>query len=71
MERTDSYKHMFVLVVLDYVETLVDLVCHPGQLIPCSTKAILMSHIFVAGGSDYPENDSYDSPLEPSSPLCN
>ncbi|WOG85077.1 hypothetical protein DCAR_0104264 [Daucus carota subsp. sativus] len=71
MERTDSYKHMSVLVVLDSVETLVDLVRHPGQLIPCSTKAILMCHIFVAGGSDSPENDSCDSPLEPSSPLCN
>lgn len=70
MERTDSYKHMSVLVVLNSVETLVDLVRHPGQLVPCSTKAFFMSHIFVAGESNSPENDSCDSNLEPTSPLC-
>ncbi|XP_074333626.1 uncharacterized protein LOC141671328 isoform X3 [Apium graveolens] len=71
MERTDSYKHMSVVVVLDSVETLVDLVRHPGQLILCSSKAILMSHIFFSGGCESPDNDSCDSPLEPTSPFCN
>nr|DAD24908.1 TPA_asm: hypothetical protein HUJ06_026372 [Nelumbo nucifera] len=39
------------------------------QLIPCSTKAIVMSHVSAAGESDSAENDSCDSPLEPNSPL--
>ena len=71
MERTDSYKHMSVVVVLNSVELLVDLVRFPGQLIPCSTKAILMSHISASAESDSADNDSCDSPLEPNSPICN
>ncbi|KAF5179830.1 Mitogen-activated protein kinase kinase kinase [Thalictrum thalictroides] len=69
IERTDSYKHMSVIVVLNSVELLVDLMRFPGQLIPCSTRAIFMSHIAAAGESDSAENDSCDSPLEPNSPL--
>ncbi|KAK9128471.1 hypothetical protein Syun_017268 [Stephania yunnanensis] len=69
IEHTDSYKHMSVMVVLNSVELLVDLMRFPGQLIPCSTRAILMSHISAAGESDSAENDSCDSPLEPNSPL--
>ncbi|KAJ4729658.1 putative Protein kinase [Melia azedarach] len=69
MECADSYKHMSVIVVLNSVELLVDLMRFPGQLIPCSTKAIFMTHISAAGESDSAENDSCDSPLEPNSPL--
>ncbi|XWS33041.1 hypothetical protein CRYUN_Cryun22dG0043600 [Craigia yunnanensis] len=69
VECADSYKHMSVIVVLNSVELLVDLMRFPGQLIPCSTKAILMTHISAAGESDSAENDSCDSPLEPNSPL--
>ncbi|XP_043689067.1 probable serine/threonine-protein kinase SIS8 [Telopea speciosissima] len=69
VEPADSYKHMSVIVVLNSVELLVDLMRFPGQLIPCSTKAIWMSHIPAAGESDSAENDSCDSPLEPNSPL--
>lgn len=61
---------MSVIVVLNSVELLVDLMRFPGQLIPRSTKAILMTHISAAGESDSAENDSCDSPLEPNSPLC-
>uniref|UniRef100_A0A5B7C033 non-specific serine/threonine protein kinase n=1 Tax=Davidia involucrata TaxID=16924 RepID=A0A5B7C033_DAVIN len=70
MERTDSYKHMSVTVMLNSVELLVDLVRFPGQLMPCSNKAILTSHISATGESDSADNDSCDSPLEPNSPLC-
>lgn len=69
VQHTDSYKHMSVLVVLNSVELLVDLMRFPGKLIPCSTRAIFMSHISAAGESDSAENDSCDSPLEPNSPL--
>ncbi|KOM28920.1 hypothetical protein LR48_Vigan618s000200 [Vigna angularis] len=65
----DSYKHMSVIVVLNSVELLVDLMRFPGQLLPRSTKSILMTHISAAGESDSAENDSCDSPLEPNSPL--
>ncbi|KAL2331625.1 hypothetical protein Fmac_019206 [Flemingia macrophylla] len=68
IECQDSYKHMSVIVVLNSVEMLVDLMRFPGQLLPRSTKAVLMSHI-SAGESDSAENDSCDSPLEPNSPL--
>lgn len=60
---------MSVVVVLNSVELLVDLMRFPGQLIPSSTRAIFMSHIYAAGESDSAENDSCDSPLEPNSPL--
>ncbi|OMO89018.1 Armadillo repeat-containing protein 3 and Serine/threonine-protein kinase CTR1, partial [Corchorus capsularis] len=69
VECVDSYKHMSVIVVLNSMELLVDLMRFPGQLIPPSTKAIVMSHISAAGESDSAENDSCDSPLEPNSPL--
>ncbi|XP_011101390.1 serine/threonine-protein kinase EDR1-like [Sesamum indicum] len=68
MERTDTYKHMSVTVVLNSVELLVDLVRNPGKLVPCSAKAVVLSHL-SAGESDSAENDSYDSPIEPNSPL--
>ncbi|KAL7211624.1 hypothetical protein ACSBR2_014472 [Camellia fascicularis] len=70
MERTDSYKHMSVIVMMNSVELLVDLVRFPGQLIPFSTKAIFMFHISASGESDSADYDSCDSPLEPNSPLC-
>ena len=41
IECADSYKHMSVMVVLNYVELLVDLMRFPGQLIPRTTRAIL------------------------------
>ena len=69
VECVDSYKHMSVIVVLNSMELLVDLMRHPGQLYPQSTKAILLTHISAAGESDSAENDSCDSPLEPNSPL--
>ncbi|KAK8519350.1 hypothetical protein V6N12_025390 [Hibiscus sabdariffa] len=69
VESADSYKHMSVIVVLNSVELVVDLVRFPGQLIPRSAKAILMTHISVAVEIDSTENDSCDSPLEPNSPL--
>lgn len=68
MERTDSYKHISVIVLSDSVELLVDLVHTPGKLIPFSAKAVFLSHL-SAGESDSAENDSYDSPIEPNSPL--
>uniref|UniRef100_A0A1D1Y907 non-specific serine/threonine protein kinase n=2 Tax=Anthurium amnicola TaxID=1678845 RepID=A0A1D1Y907_9ARAE len=69
VESTDSYRHMSVVVLLNSVELLVDLMRFPGQLIPFSSKAIVISHISTAGESDSAENDSCDSPLEPNSPL--
>ncbi|PKI42772.1 hypothetical protein CRG98_036900 [Punica granatum] len=69
LQFVDSYKHMSAIVVLNAVELVVDLMRYPGQLIPCSTKAIFMTHIAAAGESDSAENDSCDSPLEPNSPL--
>lgn len=69
IECVDSYKHMSVIVELNSVEMLVDLMRFPGQLLPASTKAVLMTHISAAGESDSAENDSCDSPLEPNSPL--
>ncbi|MQL75434.1 hypothetical protein Taro_007818 [Colocasia esculenta] len=68
-ECTDSYRHMSVVVLLNSVELLVDLMRFPGQLIPFSKKAIVISHISAAAESDSAENDSCDSPLEPNSPL--
>lgn len=70
VECADSYTHLSVVVLLNSVELLVDLMRFPGQLIPFSTKAIVISHISTAGESDSAENDSCDSPLEPNSPLC-
>ncbi|XLR34333.1 hypothetical protein S83_062233 [Arachis hypogaea] len=69
VECIDSYKHMSVIVELNSVEMLVDLMRFPGQLLPRSTKAVIMTHISAAGESDSAENDSCDSPLEPNSPL--
>ncbi|XP_078429220.1 putative serine/threonine-protein kinase SIS8 isoform X2 [Wolffia australiana] len=68
-EFSDSYRHMSVTVQLNSVELLVDLMRFPGQLIPFSTRAIVVSHIAATGESDSAENDSCDSPLEPNSPL--
>ncbi|KAG5517056.1 hypothetical protein RHGRI_037715 [Rhododendron griersonianum] len=70
MERRDSNKHMSVVVLMNSAELLVDLARFPGQLIPCSTKAIFLYHLSAAGESDSADNDSCDSPLEPNSPLC-
>ncbi|KAL8460669.1 hypothetical protein ACS0TY_031475 [Phlomoides rotata] len=69
MERTETYKHMSVAVVLNSIEYLVDLARNPGKLIPSSAKAVFLSHL-SAGESDSAENDSYDSPIEPNSPVC-
>ncbi|CAM8982855.1 unnamed protein product [Rhodiola kirilowii] len=68
-ESFDSYRHMSVIVMLKSVELLVDLMRFPGQLIPQSSKGILLTHMSAAGESDSAENDSCDSPLEPNSPL--
>lgn len=68
MERTDSYKHMSVIIALNSLEFLVDLVRNIGKLIPCSDKAIFLTHF--SAKSDSAENDSYGSPVEPNSPLC-
>ncbi|KAL9691984.1 hypothetical protein QQ045_012413 [Rhodiola kirilowii] len=68
-ECADSYKHLSVIVVLNSVDVLVDLMRSPGQLIPRSSKALFMSHIYGTGESDSTENDSCDSPMEPNSPL--
>lgn len=70
VEYTDSYKHMSAIVVLNSVESLVDLMRFPGKLIPFSAKAIFMFHFSAAGESDLADYDSCDSPLEPNSPLC-
>ncbi|KAL6546502.1 hypothetical protein OROMI_022223 [Orobanche minor] len=69
MERTDTYKHISVIVVLNSVEFLIDLGRNPGKLLPCSAKAVFLSHL-SAGESDSAENDSYGSPIEPNSPIC-
>ncbi|XP_022898729.1 serine/threonine-protein kinase EDR1-like isoform X2 [Olea europaea var. sylvestris] len=69
MEQADSFKHMSVIVVLNSVEHLVDLVHFPGKLIPSSAEALFLTHL-PTGESDSAENNSYDSPTEPSSPLC-
>lgn len=68
MVRSETYKHMSVAVVLNSVEYLVDLARNPGKLIPSSAKAVFLSHL-SAGESDS-ANDSYDSPIEPNSPVC-
>lgn len=59
---------MSVIVILNSVELLVDLARNPGKLLPCSAKAVFLSHL-SSGESDSAENDSYDSPIEPNSPL--
>ncbi|XP_071930580.1 uncharacterized protein [Coffea arabica] len=69
MERTDSYKHMSVTVFLDSVEFLVDLVRVPGKLTPCTSEAIFFSHMIASRESESALN-SYDSPMEPCSPIC-
>ncbi|CAA7408577.1 unnamed protein product [Spirodela intermedia] len=69
-ELADSYRHMSIAVLLNSVELLVDLMRFPGQLIPFSARAIVLSHISTAVESDSAENDSCDSPLEPNSPSC-
>lgn len=68
MQRADADRHMSAIVVLNSVEYLVDLGRNPGKLVPCSAKAVLLSHL-SAGESDSAENDSYDSPIEPNSPV--
>ncbi|KAH6793011.1 Mitogen activated protein kinase kinase like protein [Perilla frutescens var. hirtella] len=68
MQQSDAYKHMSAIVVLNSVEFLVDLSRNPGKLVPCSAKAVFLSHL-SAGESDSAENDSYDSPIEPNSPV--
>lgn len=70
IDRTDSYKHISVIVALNSMELLVDLMRFPGQLIPRSSKEIFMSHICSTGEGDFAETDSCGSPLEPNSPLC-
>lgn len=68
LQRADAYKHMSAIVVLNSVEYVVDLGRSPGKLVPCSAKAVLLTHL-SAGESDSAENDSYDSPIEPNSPV--
>ncbi|KAL4563307.1 hypothetical protein LXL04_027347 [Taraxacum kok-saghyz] len=68
-ERTDSHRHVSVIVELNSTELLVDIVRYPGHLVPFSTKAVYMSHVYVIGQGDSGENDSCDSPIEPNSPV--
>ncbi|XP_041994279.1 serine/threonine-protein kinase EDR1-like isoform X1 [Salvia splendens] len=68
IQRSDAYRHLSAIVVLNSIEYLVDLARSPGKLVPCSAKAVLLSHL-SAGESDSAENDSYDSPIEPNSPV--
>nr|GFB82116.1 MAP kinase kinase kinase-like protein [Tanacetum cinerariifolium] len=67
-ERTDSHRHVSVIVELNCTEFLVDIVRYPGHLVPFSTKAVYMSHVYVIGQGDS-GNDSCDSPIEPNSPV--
>ncbi|KAI7733957.1 hypothetical protein M8C21_031963 [Ambrosia artemisiifolia] len=68
-ERTDSHRHVSVIVELNSNELLVDIVRYPGHLVPFSTKTVYMSHVYVIGQGDSGENDSGDSPTEPNSPV--
>ncbi|KAL1555987.1 putative serine/threonine-protein kinase SIS8 isoform X2 [Salvia divinorum] len=68
LQRSDAYRDMCAIVVLNSVEFLVDLAHNPGKLVACSSKAVLLSHL-SAGESDSAEYDSYDSPIEPNSPV--
>ncbi|KAF5764845.1 putative protein kinase TKL-CTR1-DRK-1 family [Helianthus annuus] len=68
-ERMDSHRHVSVIVELNSNELLVDIVRYPGHLVPFSTKAVYMSHVYVIGQGDSGENDSGDSPTEPNSPV--
>lgn len=69
MERTDSHRHVSVIVELNSNEMLVDIVRYPGHLVPFSTKAVYISHVYVIGQGESGENDSCDSPIEPNSPV--
>lgn len=69
LERTDLHRHVSVIVELNSAELLVDIVRYPGHLVPFSTKAVYMSHVYVIGQGDSGENDSCDSPIEPNSPV--
>ncbi|XP_071697237.1 serine/threonine-protein kinase EDR1-like [Rutidosis leptorrhynchoides] len=69
VERPDSHRHVSVIVELNSNELLVDIVRYPGHLVPFSTKAVYMSHVYVIGQGDSGENDSCDSPIEPNSPV--
>ncbi|GFP89600.1 serine/threonine-protein kinase ctr1 [Phtheirospermum japonicum] len=62
MERTDTYKHISVIVILNSVELLVDLGRSPGKLLQSSAKAVFLSHL-SAGESDSAENDSPEHPF--------
>ncbi|KAH9331002.1 hypothetical protein KI387_003110, partial [Taxus chinensis] len=67
--QADPDRHMSLLVGLNSIELLVDVMRSPGQLIPFSVKALVMHHFSGAVESDSADNDSCDSPLEPSSPM--
>jgi hypothetical protein len=66
MEQVDSYRHISVTVALDSVELLVDLVRFPGKLSPCTSETIFLYHIRESEST----GNSYNSPIEPSSPTC-
>ncbi|KAG7574652.1 Protein kinase domain [Arabidopsis suecica] len=65
----DSCNHMSVVVEHNNVDMLVDLKRCPGQLTPFSPKAVYMAHISTAWQTDFVDNDSCVSPLEPNSPV--
>ncbi|KAI7727802.1 hypothetical protein M8C21_005940 [Ambrosia artemisiifolia] len=69
LERTDSHRHVSVIVELNSNDFLVDIVRYPGHLVPFSTKAVYVSHVYVIGQVDSGENSSCDSPIEPNSPV--
>lgn len=67
--QTEPDRHMSLLVGLNSTEFLVDVMRSPGQLIPFSIRALILYHSSGAVESDSADNDSCDSPLEPSSPM--
>lgn len=67
--QLDPDKHMSLLVGLNSTELLVDVMRSPGQLIPFSMRGLMLCHFPGGVESDSADNDSCDSPLEPSSPM--
>lgn len=67
--QPDPDKHMSLLVGLNSTELLVDVMRSTGQLIPFSTRGLMLCHFPGGVESDSADNDSCDSPLEPSSPM--
>lgn len=69
IHQPEPDKHMSLLVGLNSIELLVDVMRSPGQLIPFSMRSLMLCHFPGGVESDSADNDSCDSPLEPSSPM--